>query len=111
MLSSVSSLVLLAGYEGEKPPFRTVIKEQIADLRSQLDNTGTTQVGVVFPANGSIGLGGPGLRSARSIPRLSQSELTSGTRIYRVEPSKPSEGGGGPFAIPITKTTGRSFTF
>jgi hypothetical protein len=35
--SSVSSLVTLAGVEGEKPAFKSVIEDQIKSLRKQLD--------------------------------------------------------------------------
>jgi hypothetical protein len=37
--NSVSTLVTLAGYEGEKPSFASLIKEEIKTLRKQLDKT------------------------------------------------------------------------
>lgn len=42
---SVSSLVLLAGMEGEKPTFKTVIMDQISVLRQQLDKSSVSAHG------------------------------------------------------------------
>lgn len=57
---SVSSLVSLAGIEGDKPSFESLLLQQIETLRKQLDKSDLTTHGT--------GLNAPAGRSARVIP-------------------------------------------
>ena len=64
-MNSVSSLVILAGWEGDKPPFATILRSQIDILRKEIGRVNT------IVANHSLG------------PHKAVSHQASGVRVLQ----------------------------